>query len=218
LEPDLVDDRNFALVVVSNNTMKSIVAWLRRELPQILLILLGVFVVRSSLADHYYVPSGSMEYTLLAGDRVIVSKLAYGLRIPFTSVELMDGRPVERGDIVIFDSPRDGTRLIKRIVGVGGDTITLTNGRLFVDGNPLASDTGVVEVFGEHIAALNLEDGGGPELANSVVPDGMLLAIGDHRGRSMDGRYFGLIPESMVYGKALGIYRRKDEGFVWRPL
>lgn len=193
-------------------------SWLRTELPQILLILAAVFAARSSLADHYYVPSGSMEYTLLAGDRVVVNKAAYGLRIPFTRIELLDGSPVGRGDVVIFDSPRDGTRLIKRIVGVGGDTISVLDGRLYVDGNPAAADIGTVEVFGEHIAALNLQDGGGPDLIDSAIPEGMVLAVGDHRGRSLDGRIFGLVAESVVYGKALGIYRRKEEGFTWRPL
>jgi len=192
--------------------------WFRKDLPQILLIILGVMAVRSSFADHYYVPSGSMEYTLQAGDRVLVSKLAYGLRIPFTSIELISGAPVARGDVVIFDSPRDGTRLIKRIVGVGGDRISLVDGLLSVDGELLLADTGRVERFGEHVAALNLEDGGGPDIREATIPDGMLLAVGDHRGSSLDGRYFGLIPEASVYGKALGIYRRKDEGFTWRPL
>jgi signal peptidase I len=187
-------------------------SWLRTELPQILLILIAVFAARSSLADHYYVPSGSMEYTLLA------SKYTYGLRVPFTKFEILDGAPVERGDVVIFDSPRDGTRLIKRIVGIGGDTINLVGGRLSVDGNPAASGLGTVELFGERVAALNLDNGGGPDLVDSTIPEGMLFAVGDHRGRSMDGRYFGLIPESAVYGKALGIYRRKEEGFTWRPL
>ena len=193
-------------------------SWFRRDLPQILMIILGVTAVRSSFADHYYVPSGSMEYTLQAGDRVLVSKLAYGLRIPFTQFELLGGDAVARGDIVIFDSPRDGTRLIKRIVGIGGDRVSLVDGLLTVDGEPLLADTGRVEVFGEHIAALNLHDGGGPDIVDATIPDGMLLAVGDHRGSSLDGRYFGLISETSVYGKALGIYRRKGEGFVWRPL
>ena len=183
-----------------------------------LLIVLGIFAIRSSLADHYYVPSGSMEYTLLSGDRVLVSKLAYGLRVPFTELELLDGDPVSRGDIVIFDSPTDGTRLIKRIVGVGGDTISLRDGHLSVDGRPLAAGVGDAEIFDGRIASLNLRDGGGPDLAATRIPDGMLLAVGDHRGSSRDGRYFGLIPESRAYGKALGVYRRKEEGFVWRPL
>lgn len=198
--------------------MKSRKSWLRSELPQILLILLTVFAARSTLADHYYVPSGSMEYTLLSGDRVLVNKAAYGLRVPFTKIEILDGARVGRGDIVIFDSPRDGTRLIKRIVAVGGDTVTMTRGHLTVNGNGLAADTGIAEIFGDRIAVLNLEDGGGPDIGETRIPDGMLLAIGDHRGSSLDGRYFGLVPESEIYGKALGIYRRKSEGFTWRPL
>lgn len=198
--------------------MKTKKSWLKDELPSILLLIVGIFAVRSSLADHYYVPSGSMEYTLMAGDRVLVSKVTYGLRIPFTSVELLDGKNVSRGDIVIFDSPRDGTRLIKRIVGIGGDTISLKDGHLFVDGHSLALDIGTAEVFDERVAPLNLEDGGGPDIDGKTIPEGMLLAIGDHRGSSLDGRYFGLVSESDIYGKALGVYRRRDEGFVWRAL
>jgi signal peptidase I len=192
--------------------------WLRSEMLRFMLMVLAIFAARSSLADHYYVPSGSMEYTLLAGDRVAVSKLAYGLRLPFTDLEIVDGEPVGRGDVVIFDSPRDGTRLIKRIVAVGGDTVSLVGGRLSIDGGPLADDGGKVEVYGDAIATLNLEHGGGPDLEGVSIPAGMVLAVGDHRGRSLDGRYFGLVPESAIYGKALAVYRRRDEGFVWRPL
>jgi len=118
----------------------------------------------------------------------------------------------------LFDSPRDGTRLIKRIVAVGGDSVSLSAGRLTINGTTLASGTGTAEVFGTRIVALNLNDGGGPDIAETVIPEGMLLAVGDHRGSSLDGRYFGLVPESEIYGKALGVYRRKDEGFTWRPL
>jgi signal peptidase I len=198
--------------------MKTANAPFRSELLRFLFIVLAIFAARSSLADHYYVPSGSMEYTLLAGDRVVVSKLAYGLRLPFTDVEIVDGAPVRRGDVVIFDSPQDGTRLIKRVVGVGGDTVSLIDGLLRIDGRPLTGDAGSVEDYGDVVARLNLEHGGGPALDEIDIPPGMLLAIGDHRGRSLDGRYFGLVPAAAVYGKALAVYRRRDEGFVWRPL
>ena len=159
-----------------------------------------------------------MEYTLKSGDRVVVSKSAYGLRVPFTTVELVDFGSVQRGDVVIFDSPRDGMRLIKRIVGVGGDNISILAGRLTVNGTPAAYGVGTAEVIGEKIVGLNLADGGGPDVSAVPIPAGMLLAVGDHRGNSLDGRYFGLIRESDVYGKAVGVYRRRGEGFVWRPL
>ena len=198
--------------------MKSKKTWIRTELPQLLLLIALIFAARSSLADHYYVPTGSMEYTLMSGDRVIVDKTAYGLRIPFTDIELTGGDAVARGEVVIFDSPRNGDRLIKRVVGVGGDLVTIQNGNLFLNGLPLAADDRAVELFGERTAYPNLEDGGGPDVSRILIPDGMLLAVGDHRGNSLDGRYFGLIAEREAYGKALGVYRRRGEGFVWIPL
>ena len=137
-------------------------------------------------------------------------------RLP--GIEIVDRSPVSRGDVVIFDSPRDGTRLIKRVVGIGGDTVRLTDGRLVVNGSPVGFNTGDVEKFGERIAVLNLDDGGGPDILPILIPEGQLLAIGDHRGSSLDGRYFGLVPESAVYGKAISVYRRAGEGFTWRPL
>ena len=75
-----------------------------------------------------------------------------------------------------------------------------------------------IEKFGNRLVSLNLQHGGGPDMQASRIPQGMLLAVGDHRGRSLDGRFFGLVAEDDVYGKALGVYRRRDEGFVWRPL
>ena len=189
-----------------------------REALSLAMIVLLMLAARSSLADHYVVPTGSMEHTILPGDRVLVDKRAYGLRIPFTTVRIagQDAR-VQRGDIVVFDSPRDGTRLIKRIVAVGGDRVSLVDGHLQVNGQSLQSQ-GDVERFGEKIAQLNLEHGGGADIRNLDVPDGVLLAIGDHRGNSADSRVFGFVTESEVYGKALGIYYRRNEGPVWQPL
>jgi signal peptidase I len=192
--------------------------WRRTELPQLLLLVGLILAARSSLADHYYVPSGSMEYTLMSGDRVVVDKTAYGLRLPFTQLELFPGQPVRRGEVVIFDSPQSGDRLIKRVVRVGGDTISIDNGRLHVNGKALAVADRNTEFFGKREASLNLRDGGGPNVHRLEIPQGMLLAVGDHRGNSLDGRYFGLIPEREVYGRAVAVYRRRDEGFTWLPL
>ncbi len=196
---------------------KKLAAW-ARELLILGLLLGGVLAARSSLADHYVVPTGSMEHTLYPGDRVVVDKRAYGLRVPFTRIELGDGDAVSRGDIVIFDSPYDGTRLIKRIVAIGGDRVVLRGGRLWINGVALA-DSGIpnVERFGDTLAVLRLDHGGGPDY-EQVLPAKTLLAIGDHRGNSRDGRFFGLIGEDDVYARALGVYYRRGEGFVWRPL
>ena len=193
-------------------------SWLRTELPVFLAIVLLLFAARSSLADHYYVPSGSMEYTLMSGDRVLVNKMAYGLHIPFTRLEVKSVATVARGDVVIFDSPRDDVRLIKRIVGIGGDIVEIRSGGLLINGEASTIGISDIERFGDRLVSLNLQHGGGPDLEALSIPPGMVLAVGDHRGRSMDGRYFGLVPEDAVYGKAVGVYRRRNEGFVWRPL
>ena len=189
-----------------------------RESASLILLLVGLLAFRSSLADHYYVPSGSMEPTLVPGDRVVVDKRLYGIRVPFTDLQFTDGAPVERGEVVIFDSPRDGTRLIKRIVAIAGDRVVVNNGRLSINDMPMA-DSGQldVEVYGTRQVRLGLSDGGGPNFSG-VVPPGKLLAVGDHRGNSLDGRIFGFIDEVSVYGRAVAVYYRSDGGFVWQKL
>ncbi len=190
--------------------------WIRQELFSLAVVLAAVTAARSSLADHYYVPSGSMENSLIPGDRVFVDKTAYGFRIPLTKIDLFGARTPQRGEIAVFDSPRDGTRLIKRIVAIGGDVVTLVDGRLTINGKPLGDEH--LEHFGGREALLNLDDGGGPDLHEYKIPPGMVLAIGDHRGNSLDGRFFGPIPERELFGRAVGIYYRRGEGFVWKPL
>jgi signal peptidase I len=190
--------------------------WWKSELWSLFVLLLLVTTARSSFADHYYVPSGSMEYSLMPGDRVIVDKTAYGLRIPLTKVDIIGTTTPDRGDVAVFDSPTDGTRLIKRIVAVGGDTVSLVGGRLSINGTALGDRQ--LERFGGKQALLNLRDGGGPDIEELVVPPGMVLALGDHRGNSQDGRYFGLIDQRELFGRAVAIYYRRDDGFTWQPL
>jgi signal peptidase I len=191
--------------------------WLR-EFGMLALLLCGVLAARSTLADHYVVPSGSMEHTLYPGDRVLVDKRAYGIRVPFTRLELHEGRAVGRGDVVIFDSPADGTRLIKRIVGVAGDRVSVRDGRVAINGAQLGSlSNSALERFGSRVVRLNLDSGGGPDL-DVVIPRGQVLAIGDHRGNSRDSRYFGLVDEDAVYARAIAVYWRRHEGAVWKAL
>ncbi|MGJ4729072.1 signal peptidase I [Luteimonas sp. SDU101] len=193
--------------------------WLRRELPPLALTIALLVLARSSFANHYQVPSGSMLPALVPGDRVVVDMSAYGLRVPFTGIALSErGRP-EPGDVVVFKSPVDGTRLIKRVAAVGGQTVALADGRLWIDGRPLAEASDpTVERIGERRVGLDLADGGGPDIAPQTIPEGMVLVLGDHRGASADGRYFGLVPEQAFYGKALGVYWRRGQGPVWRRL
>ncbi len=198
---------------------RSVVRRLGSEWLPFLTIVLLLSAARDSLANHYQVPSGSMEPTLLPGDRVVVDMQAYGLRIPFTDIELVDGDAPKPGDVVVFKSPADGVRLIKRVVATEGDTVALADGHLSINGIPLqAAKNGDIEVFGAREAHLNLRDGGGPDIAVTRIPKGMALVLGDHRGNSADGRYFGLVPMHALYGKAVAVYYRSGEGFEWKRL
>lgn len=192
---------------------------LRSEWGKLIVLLLLLLAGRSSLADHYYVPSGSMEYSLMPGDRVVVDKTAYGVRIPFTKIDLADVNRPKAGEIVVFDSPVDGTLLIKRIVAVGGDRVDLLDGHLSINGRPLArSDQPLLEEFDGRLGQLNLDQGGGPDIRGMLLPEGTVLALGDHRGNSRDGRYFGLVEERELYGRAVAIYYSRNEGFRWKAL
>ena len=189
-----------------------------REAFSLGILIVGMLAARSTFADHYYVPSGSMEYTLISGDRVFVDKRAYGYRIPFTTITLTDGDEVRRGDVVIFDSPRDGVRLIKRIVAIGGDEVRIQNGHLAINGEWLASSEGIdTEIIGGKRVEMNLTHGGGRPLS-TTIGEGMVLAIGDHRGNSADSRVFGAVSQDEIYGRAVAVYYRRGEGFVWGQL
>ena len=112
--------------------------WLRREAPPLALMLLLLCAARDTLANHYQVPSGSMQPTLQPGDRIVVDMRAYGLRLPFSSIRLLDTGHPRRGDVAVFDSPADGTRLVKRVVAVAGDRVELRDGHLSINGVPMA--------------------------------------------------------------------------------
>lgn len=195
---------------------------LRRIGSELLILAAVIFcslAARSALADHYYIPSESMEYSLRVGDRVLVDKRAYGLRVPFTDIKITEGDFPQRGEIVVFDSPESGVRLIKRVVAVAGDRIEVREGKLIINGERLESPTAAdLEIFGEREAQLNLGGGGGPDMEPTVVPEGKVMVMGDNRGNSRDGRAFGFISKDEIYGHAFRLYYRRGEGFVWKPI
>jgi len=194
-----------------------VLAWLRREALPLAVMLLLLGAARDTLANHYQVPSGSMQPTLQPGDHVVVDMRAYGLRLPFTGIRLLDIGHPQRGDVAVFDSPADGTRLIKRVVAVAGDRVELHGGYLHINGQPL-SLAPRHESFGAKRVTLDLDAGGGPDIDGITVPEGKLLVLGDHRGDSFDGRFFGLVDADTVYGKARAVFWRRGEGMEWRAL
>jgi signal peptidase I len=197
--------------------LHSIGRWLRRELLPLVVMLLLLGAARTSLANHYQVPSGSMQPTLQPGDRVVVDMRAYGVRLPFTGQVLWQTDTPQRGDVAVFDSPADGVRLIKRVVAVAGDHVQLRQGRLVVNGRALAAGESM-EWIGPRLAGLELASGGGPDIPEVIVPAGHVLVLGDHRGNSVDSRWFGFVPAQALYGRAVGVYWRRGEGPAWKRL
>ena len=192
-------------------------AWLR-DFLSIAVTLLVLLVARASLADHYVVPSGSMQPTVHVGDRIFVNKAAFGVRVPLSDVWLGGQKLPARGTVVVLDSPDDGPVLLKRVVAHPGDVVSVRGGRLILNGREVKL-TRVggqkLELLG-HPHPISLEHGGGPDFGPRRVPAGHLLVLGDNRGNSRDGRSFGFVKLEKLRGEALGIYARDGRPGWWR--
>lgn len=184
---------------------------LRRDLVTVAIALTIVVSARSSLADHYFVPSGSMLPTVEPDDHVLVDKLAYGLRLPLFDGYAVHFSPPARGDVVVLLSPDEGNVLLKRVVGVPGDRVTVTDGTVVIDGQamPVVERGGAsIEELGAIDHAVTFADGGGPDFGPVRIPEGRYLVLGDNRGNSRDGRYFGLVARDAIMGRVQGIILR----------
>jgi len=193
---------------------------------------------RSAWADWVTVPTGSMNPTILEGDRLLVDKHAFGLRLPFTRIHLTAGEDPARGDIVVFDSPADGTSLVKRVLGVPGDVLALEGDRLIVNGYPARYMNGDAAELRALLAATAAQD---PVLLREqgvgkshailllphrlalrsfgpvVVPSGMYFMMGDNRDNSADSRYFGFVPRRSIIGRATRIILSLDPDDYYLP-
>jgi signal peptidase I len=194
-----------------------------REYRGTLLFLFLMFCFRSAWADWVTVPTGSMNPTIIEGDRLLVDKHALGFRIPFTRVRLTPGDEPERGDIVVFDSPVDGTSLVKRVAAVPGDTVELQGDVLVVNGRPARYEPGDADRMRDLLSStaarepLLLREVGlgrehdvmfltGPSsrevFGPMTVPADMYFMLGDNRDNSADSRYFGFVPRRNIVGRA----------------
>jgi signal peptidase I len=191
-----------------------------RDLYPTLVTLAVLLFARSSLADHYYVPSESMLPTVEAGDHVFVNKLAFGLRLPLTNTFLTSRHGAARGDVVVLDSPRDGTTLLKRVAALPGDRVEVRAGVLWLNGRAarVEGPAGAMsEILDEKTHPLRLDAGGGPDFGPVTVPAGHYLVLGDNRGNSLDGRYFGFVRAEALRGRAFAICVRAGRP-VWQGL
>ena len=186
-------------------------------------ILFVLIPVKSSLADWNWVPTGSMKPTIVEGDMVYVNKLAYGLRFPLTLKRISQWGDPERGDIVVLFSPEDDTRLVKRVVGLPGDEISMKNNKLSINGEFVAyepldpSKVQDVEPLLRQYSIFENENLDGrkhavmstPAIAAArrdfdgfTVPEGHYFVMGDNRDNSKDSRYFGFVERKLIIGEA----------------
>jgi signal peptidase I len=193
---------------------------------------------KSAIADWYIVPTSSMKPMIVEGDRVFVNKLAYDLKVPYTTWHIAEWGEPQRGAIVVFPSPTDGTRLIKRIVGVPGDTVEMKNDQLIINGK---------EVVYEPIHKLKSKSLPGCRASTSydyiedlgsthhhpvrflphrwairsfgpvTVPEGEYFMMGDNRDNSADSRYFGFVDRNLIVGQAEFIVISLDINNHYRP-
>jgi signal peptidase I len=208
-------DRGLHLVMTNDSPTRR--GSLRNEIGFFVALFTVLFVTRASFADQYVVPSESMMPTVHVGDRVLVEKVAYGLRIPLTHCYVARFANPQRGDVVVLDAPDQDTVLLKRVVAVEGDHVRLRGGRLVVNGNDvpvLRTQDALVEQLGGHAHSISLDEGGGPDF-DGVVPHGQVLLVGDNRGNSRDGRYFGYVSRDRILGRAQGTFLRDGRPGRW---
>ncbi len=198
----------------------------RSEWGRLVLLIVSITAFRSAIADWNDVPTGSMEPTILVGDRIFVNKVAYDLKVPYTTKHVVQWGNPSRGDIVVFFSPENGKRLVKRVIGIPGDTLALRDNRLHVNGewiqyeNSADQVSNVREISGhiveqqylnEHLGDVVHRIGILPAVPSRrsfgpvTVPSGRYFMMGDNRDLSADSRFFGFVDRDEIVGKATGV-------------
>jgi signal peptidase I len=200
-----------------------------RDNRKFLLILASIVCFKSAVADLNSISGRSMQPTLLDGDKVWVNKLAYDLKIPFTGISLMEIGDPQRGDIVIIDSEAAGKRLIKRIIGVPGDTVYMRNNMLIVNGE-IVDHTVLSEGHDGIVITEHLFDQTHQALLTSPrnrrltrsygparVPEDHFFVLGDNRDNSADRRLYSFIPRSQLVGRSSSVVFSLDNEHSFRP-
>lgn len=215
----------------------AVVSFLNGWIFSLLIAILIATSIKSSLADWNTVPTGSMKPTIIEGDRIFVNKLAYDLKVPYTTIHMAEWGNPERGEIVVFYSPEDGKRLVKRVIGVPGDTISMEDSKLYINGKPLTyrypeeadfnnflvkeqyrDDTMIEDINNRihpvlilsHPAALSSFD-------TKTIPEGKYYMMGDNRYNSADSRYFGFVDRKLIVGRATAIVISLDINNMYKP-
>ena len=181
---------------------------LREFIEGILAAVLIALLVTTFVVKMYKIPSRSMVPTLLVGDQLVVNKLIYGIKIPYFRNTILPITDPQRGDIVVFIYPQDRSLdFIKRVIGIGGDTIEIKDKKIFINGKIFTDNIGLCSDKMIYPASFQPRDNFGPV----TVPQKSLFVMGDNRDESMDSRFWGFVDLKDVQGKAFIIY------WSWNP-
>jgi signal peptidase I len=221
--PEVTDATAAATPPPRKTARQSAIEWTK----SILIAFVIWFILRSLLVEAFRIPSGSMENTLLVGDFLFVNKALYGAEIPIINKHLPAFREPRRLDIVIFNSPLEpGTDIVKRVIGMPGDTMSMIGNVVYVDGRPLDEPYALKSDLGSdledprmrewqvHYLAGRSADGYRPTLRNwgpIVVPADSFFVMGDNRDDSFDSRYWGFLGRDRIEGRPLVIYYSYDK-------
>lgn len=204
---------------------EKVVKFWRKEAKPLLIMVIVLFAFRSAIADWNDVPTGSMKPTIIEGDRVFVNKLAYDLKFPFTSWHMVQWDNPKRGEIVVFFSPADGIRLVKRVIGVPGDKIELKKNKLFVNDKEANYDGLDQKVIDEipateqpahsfaretvqdksHAVMSTFGLSGAPNFGPITILEGQYFMMGDNRDNSFDSRFYGCVSRKAIVGRASAV-------------
>lgn len=201
------------------------------------IIVLSILIGRSMFVDWYKVPTGSMKPTIFEGDFIFVNRLAYDLKVPFTTLWLSKWGNPKRGEIVVFKSPDDETRLVKRVIGLPGDKIRLEGEQMWINDEIISyyplpktrfpslseADQNTHTTAAEQLFDLPHPVMFGPEKkippiqGEFEIPEGQYFMLGDHRDDSRDSRYFGAIERRRILGHAVSVIVSFNTEEGWKP-
>jgi signal peptidase I len=217
---------------------EKILKFIRGWLGSLFVAFLIATSIKSAIADWYLVPTGSMKPTIVEGDRIFTNKLAYDLKLPYTTFHLACWDDPKRGDIVVFNSPTDGKRMVKRVIGIPGDVIAMRDNQLYINGesleySPIEQDRFAQDMAGQlagskflseslpgknhPVMLMPLRPAMRRSFGKTVVPEGHYFMMGDNRDNSADSRYFGLVERKLILGRANAIVISLDIDNKYRP-
>ncbi len=178
-------------------------AVIREWVESIVIAVILALFIRTFFIQAFKIPSGSMRPTLQEGDKIMVNKLLYGPKIPFTNYRFPALREPRRGDIIVFVYPEDPKKdFIKRLIATGGETVEISNGTIYIDGQPAEDSAELRNIYYYNRGRY------GQEGRAVVVPENNYYVLGDNSDSSRDSRYWGFVPRDNIIGRAM---------FIWWP-